>query len=193
MANRVLLGKRGSDEGLFISQNGVDVTDTSSTTPLAFDSRAVRGLVVHAKGQGSLAPNSSNTEGGVDSPTTATITHGLGYVPLYVVRWCYASDLFGGVALRMYTPSMARTEYWSLEQGYSGDIDEWAEIENLGVATSASTSTLTIENHEFGYSVQVEADDSGNAPNEVFGQNKQTIYYSYIIFKAKDFTGGLGL
>ena len=193
MANRVLLGKRGSDEGLFISQNGVDVTDTSSTTPLAFDSRAVRGLVVHAKGQGSLAPKSSNTSGSVDSPTTATITHGLGDVPLYVVRWCYASDLFGGVALRMYTPSMARTEYWSLEEGFGGDIDEWAEIENLGVATNASTSTLTIENHEFGYSVQVEADDSGGAPNETFGQNKQTIYYSYIIFKAKDFTGGLGL
>ena len=193
MANRVLLGKRGSDEGLFISQNGVDVTDTSSTTPLAFDSRAVRGLVVHAKGEGSLAPYSSNTQGGVDTPTTTTITHGLGYVPLYVVRWCYASDLFGGVALRMYTPSMARTEYWTLDEGFGGDIDEWVEIENLGVATSASTSTLTIENHEFGYSLEVLADDSGGAPNETFGQNKQTIYYSYIIFKAKDFTGGLGL
>jgi len=193
MANRVLLGARGSDDGLFISQNGVDVTDTSSTTPLAFDSRAVRGLVVHAKGEGSLAPYSSNTEGGVDTPTTTTITHGLGYVPLYVVRWCYASDLFGGVALRMYTPSMARNEYTELEQGFGGDIDEWVEIENLGVATSASTSTLTIENHEFGYSVEVLANDSGGAPNETFGQNKQTIYYSYIIFKAKDFTGGLGL
>ena len=178
---------------MFISQNGVDVTDTSSTTPLAFDSRAVRGLVVHAKGEGSLAPYSSNTQGGVDTPTTTTITHGLGYVPLYVVRWCYASDLFGGVALRMYTPSMARTEYWTLDEGFGGDIDEWVEIENLGVATSASTSTLTIENHEFGYSLEVLADDSGGAPNETFGQNKQTIYYSYIIFKAKDFTGGLGL
>ena len=64
MANRVLLGERGSDDGLFVSQNGVDVTDTSSTTPLAFDSRAVRGLVVHAKGEGSLAPYSSNTSRG---------------------------------------------------------------------------------------------------------------------------------
>ena len=34
MANRVLVGKRGSDDGLFISQKGVDVTDTSSTSPL---------------------------------------------------------------------------------------------------------------------------------------------------------------
>ena len=193
MANRVLLGARGSDDGLFISQNGVDVTDTSSTTPLAFDSRAVRGLVVHAKGEGSLAPFSSNTSGGVDTPTTTTITHGLGYVPLYVVRWCYASDLIGGVAQRMYTPSMYRTEEISEEQGFGGDVDEWIEIENCGIATSASTSSITIENHEFGYSVEVLANDSGGAPNETFGENKQTIYYSYIIFKAKDFTGGLGL
>ena len=193
MANRVLLGERGSDSGLFISQNGVDVTDTSSTTPLAFDSRAVRGLVVHAKGEGSLAPYSPNTQGGVDSPTTATITHGLGYIPLYVVRWCYSSDLIGGIAQRMYTPSMYRTEQISEEQGFGGDVDEWIEIENCGIATIANTTTLTIENHEFGYSVEVLANDSGNAPNEEFGTDKQTIYYSYIIFKAKDFTGGLGL
>ena len=37
MASRVLLGKRGSDYGLFVSQNGVDVHDDTSTTPLAFD------------------------------------------------------------------------------------------------------------------------------------------------------------
>jgi hypothetical protein len=193
MANRVLLGARGSDDGLFISQNGVDVTDTSSTTPLAFDSRAVRGLVVHAKGQGSLAPNSSNTQGGVDSPTTATITHGLGYVPLYVVRWCYASDLFGGVALRMYTPSMYRKEDLYTETEDFEEFSDWKEITNAGVATSASTSSITIENHEFGFSIEVDDDSAGLAPNETFGQNKQTIYYSYIIFKAKDFTGGLGL
>jgi hypothetical protein len=193
MANRVLLGARGSDDGLFISQNGVDVTDTSSTTPLAFDSRAVRGLVVHAKGQGSLAPKSSNTSGSVDFPTTATITHGLGYVPLYVVRWCYASDLFGGVALRMYTPSMYRKEDLYTETEDFEEFSDWKEITNAGVATSASTSSITIENHEFGFSIEVDDDSAGQAPNEVFGQNKQTIYYSYIIFKAKDFTGGLGL
>ena len=193
MANRVLLGARGSDDGLFISQNGVDVTDTSSTTPLAFDSRAVRGLVVHAKGEGSLAPYSSNTQGGVDTPTTTTITHGLGYVPLYVVRWCYASDLFGGVALRMYTPSMYRKEDSYTESEDFEEFSDWKEITNAGVATSASTSSITIENHEFGFSIEVDDDAANLAPPEEFGTNKQTIYYSYIIFKAKDFTGGLGL
>jgi len=193
MANRVLLGERGSDDGLFISQNGVDVTDTSSTTPLAFDSRAVRGLVVHAKGQGSLAPYSPNTGAGVDNPTSATITHGLGYIPLYVVRWCYASDLIGGVAQRMYTPSAYRKENSYDDTEDFSEFSEWVEIINAGIATSASTSSITIENHEFGFSIEVFEDSAGSAPNEVFGQNKQTIYYSYIIFKAKDFTGGLGL
>jgi hypothetical protein len=93
----------------------------------------------------------------------------------------------------MYTPSMFRSEYTELDEGFGGDIDEWMEITNAGVATSASTSSITIENHEFGHSVEVIANDSGGAPDETFGENKQTIYYSYIIFKAKDFTGGLGL
>ena len=35
MANRVLVGKRGSDFGLFVSKSGVDVTDSTSTTPLS--------------------------------------------------------------------------------------------------------------------------------------------------------------
>ena len=86
MANRVLIGKRGSDYGLFMSQKGVDVTDTSSTVPLAFDSRTHAGLVISAKGENDLPPPASNS-GGIDNPTTATISHGLGYIPLVAVRW----------------------------------------------------------------------------------------------------------
>jgi len=192
MANRVILGQRGSNYGLFISQNGVNVADTTSTTPLAFDSRAVRGLVIHAKGEGSLAPYATNDASGVDNPTTTTITHNLGYVPLYVVRWCYASDLTSGVANRMYTPSHVRNN----DYGY--DLIEevestWDEISAGGITTSANTTTITIYNHEFGLSIEVGDDEAGTAPDEEFGTHKQTIYYAYIIFKAKDFTGGLGL
>ena len=193
MANRVLVGKRGSDDGLFISQKGVDVTDTSSTSPLAFDSRAVRGLVIHAKGQGSLAPNSSTTQSGVDAPTTTTITHGLGYTPLCVVRWCYASDLIGGVALRMYTPSVYRKEELYTETQDFEEFSDWKEITNAGMQAIANPNSLIILNHEFGFSVEVDDDSAGLAPSEQFGTGKQTIYYSYIIFKAKDFTGGFGL
>lgn len=192
MANRVLLGQRGSDYGLFVSQNGANVADTSATTPLSFDSRAVRGMVIHAKGEGSLAPYATNDASGVDNPTSTTISHNLGYVPLYAVRWCYASDLTSGVANRMYTPSHARNN----DYGYDlveEDESTWDQISLGGVTTTASTTTLTIYNHEFGYNVEVGDDAAGTAPNEEFGTNKQTIYYAYIIFKAKDFTGGLGL
>jgi|TARA_Y100000114_G_scaffold153616_1_gene173920 hypothetical protein len=193
MANRVLLGKRGSDFGLFISQNTVDVTDTSVTTPLAFDSRAVRGIAIHAKGEGSLAPNSGNNASAIDIPTTATITHNLGYIPLYTVRWCYASNLSSGVATKMFTPSYRRFEDGNFDFADDEEESDWREIQTGGVSTGASTSTITINNHEYGYSVEVGNDDAGSAPNEEFGTNKQTIYYAYIIFKAKDFTGGLGL
>ena len=51
MANRVLLGKRGSEHGVFVSKSGVDVTDSTSTTPLSFDSNAASSLIVHAYGE----------------------------------------------------------------------------------------------------------------------------------------------
>ena len=40
MAKRVLLGKKGSDYGLFISKPGVDVTTTTSPKDLLFNSGA---------------------------------------------------------------------------------------------------------------------------------------------------------
>lgn len=193
MANRVLVGKRGtSDFGVFVSQNGVDVANTSITTPLAFDSRAVRGLVIHSKGEGSLAPYATNDNTGLDNPTSVSISHSLGYVPLYVVRWCYASDLTSGIADRMYTPSHARNNNYGyvLEEEVESS---WDEISTMGISTAMSTTALTIYNHEFGYNVEVGDDEANAAPGEEFGTNKQTIYYAYIIFKAKDFTGGLGL
>ena len=192
MANRVLLGNRGGTYGLFVSQNGVNVADTSSSTSLAFDSRAVRGLSIHAKGEGSLAPNSGNGADAIDDPTTATITHSLGYKPAFVVRWCYASDLSSGVATRMYSPSHARFETWNFDMEEEMESD-WAEIDIGGVTTGITTTQLKIYNHEYGRSIEVGNDEVGTAPEEVFGENKQTIYYAYIIFKAKDFTGGAGL
>ena len=93
----------------------------------------------------------------------------------------------------MFTPSYRRFEDGNFDQADDEEISEWKEISIGGVSTTVSTSTITIRNHEFGYSVEVDDDDAGTAPSEQFGTNKQTIYYAYIIFKAKDFTGGLGL
>jgi len=187
MANRVLIGKRGSDYGLFISQKGVDVTDTSSTVPLAFDSRTHAGLVVSAKGENSLAPAAS-AQAGIASPTSVTISHGLGYTPLVAVRWCIASDLSSGVATKMYSPyRYFKTETTSEEE--EGETEEYEDTTEIGCTIAVNTSNLVIYNHFFGESRVV---NEGNE-TEYFGSGKQTIYYTYVIFKAKDTTGGNGL
>ena len=176
MANRILLGKRGSDYGLFVSQKDIDVTNTSLTTPLSFDSRAVRGLMIHAIGENSLAPAASNS-GNVDVPSSVTISHGLGYAPAFAVRWALASDLSSGVATRMRSP----THYRHASQEYDEDEDAQSEIiTNYGCTTSINNSNLTINNHMFGESREGDGE-------EYFGVGKETIYYTYIIFKAKSF------
>ena len=176
MPARVILGKRGSNYGLFVSQKDVDVTNTSLTTPLAFDSNAVRGFMIHAKGENSLAPAASNS-GNVDSPSSVTISHGLGYVPAYAVRWALAGDLSSGVAVRMRSPG----RYRKGSQEYDEENDEQSEtIENYGCTTSATTSSIIINNHMFGTSKEGDGE-------EFFGTGKETIYYTYIIFKAKSF------
>ena len=186
MPGRVLLGKRGGVHGLFISQKDVEVTTTSSTTPLAFDSSAVRGMVIHAKGENSLAPNSASNAGAVDSPTTVSISHGLGYVPLFAVRWCTSAQLSSGVATKMFSPHYHRFEE-AESTGDEEEPDEGTATEEFGISVGAGTSNLVISNHYYGASFE------GDGRTEVFGVGKKTIYYTYIIFKAKDFTGGLGL
>lgn len=194
MGNRVILGNRGSTYGLFVSQNGVDVTDTSLTTGLAFDSRSIRGLVIHSKGEGSIAATTANSLGAYTAGT-ATISHGLGYIPLVAVRWCYASDLSSGVATRMYSPSQGYFSQGGFDQADDEETSDWEESTSVGIDVSLSTSNLLITNHEYGYACEV-GDDQAGLPSGIedqFGTNAQAIYYAYIIFKAKDFTGGLGL
>ena len=72
MANRILLGKDGSDYVLKVSQPGDDVTSPSE--PLIFDSTSVRSGMIYAGG------NSSSTTGINWSSTKGT----LGYIPLSI-------------------------------------------------------------------------------------------------------------
>ena len=192
MGNRVILGARGSDKGLFISLNGVDVTNTGLTTPLAFDSRAYTGFVVHAKGEGSIAAPTGMNNSNPFGTSTATISHGLGYTPLYAVRWCYANDLSSGVATKMRSPHAYATESEESDGGEEdGDESTWKEGDSRGVLCSANSSNIVITNHESGTFVY---DTDGDlAPNETFGNGANTIYYAYVIFTAKDTTGGAGL
>ena len=72
MANRAILGARGSDKGIFVSQNAVDVTTGSGA--LAWDSRAVANLNVFSYGQGILAAEQENFTYGGTTYTNDEVT-----------------------------------------------------------------------------------------------------------------------
>jgi len=188
MGNRVIIGKRGSDRGLFISQPSVDVTDTSLDTPLAFDSRTAAGLFVAGgstplRGEGSIAAPTQTNSSGVSTPTTATISHSLGYRPAFAVRWCYPADLDGNsIATRMYTPAK-----WL---GVDFQISGWQAYTWFGhggiTATSSASSpyNITITNYEGG---------THDARGTQYNLGTSVIYYAYVIFAQKDYTGGESL
>jgi hypothetical protein len=183
MGNRVLIGKRGSDYGLFVSQSGVDVT--SGSAALAWDSRAVAGLNVHSYGQGILASDDQNF---TYSGTTYTaheidITHNLGYKPAFAVRWCTDAEISSGVATKVWSPNQA----WAWEE--KGDCDGYDEGEEctehetgIGCYTNLTTSILNIEN------VSMSTDDGDPHTPYLY-----PMFYSYIIFTAENFLGGESL
>lgn len=190
MANRVLVGKRGSEFGLFVSRSGVDVTDTSLTTPLSFDSRAATSLNVHSFGQGILtafndgngAPQQSITFGGVTyTSSTVTITHNLGFVPAFAVRWNRYSDLSSGLATKVYSPFVTNRQ----EETTEGDDDE-AETNTIsdadgGLDAVMSSTTLELENANRDYH---------NINSSTTVGDSAAICYAYVIFKEENFING---
>ncbi len=166
MAGRVLIGKKGSEYGLFVSQNGQDVQTT--TEPLAFDSRAAASLTVHSFGQGQLLQT--------DSPDT--MTHSLGYIPLYAVRWCNEGDMYAnGYASKVYSPYETTGDFF-YASGEECDDDEEDGEASEGIDVSANTSHLTIT---------TKATGTGN------GTSGGTIRWAAIIFLEEDFTKNMGL
>lgn len=190
MANRVIVGKRGSDYGVFASKSGVDVTDTTLTTPLSFDSRAATSLNLHSFGQGIVvayndgngATQQSITFGGVTyTSSTATITHNLGFVPAFAVRWNRYSDLSSGVAPKVYSPFIMNIQ----EETITGDDDE-EETEIIqdndgGCLADMGTSTLVIENTFRDYH---------NINGATTVGNSAAVCYAYVIFKEENFING---
>ena len=190
MANRVLVGKRGSEFGLFVSRSGVDVTDTSLTTPLSFDSRAATSLNVHSFGQGILtafndgngAAQQSITFGGVTyTSSTVIITHNLGFVPAFAVRWNRYSDLSSGLATKVYSPFVTNRQ----EETTEGDDDE-AETNPVsdadgGLDAVMSSTTLELENANRDYH---------NINSSTTVGDSAAICYAYVIFKEENFING---
>ena len=195
MANRVLLGKRGSDHGLSVSRSGVDVTDTSLTTPLSFDTNASASLLVHSFGQGVLVPsdpaNASYTIGGVTyTADTIEITHGLGYKPAFAVRWCTPRELSSGVATKVWTPFFQQTTDVVSEESEEEDTQEEIYEGFMGLgARVLNTSPFKIEITNamgLGESISSLATSGTNADGAI-------CLYSYVIFTEPNFTNGESL
>ena len=160
MANRVLMGDRSTGGyGLYVSKDGDNVLTT--TNSLAFDSRMGASAIVHSYGQGSLAAGAN-----------ATITHSLGYQPLYAVRWTDQGDISGGVATKAYSPNTADATFVTYEEE---EVDE--EGETAWGCTAA---------HSGNNAIIVSSNSGGD-------QGTRTIYYAIVIFHEADYSGGQGL
>ena len=151
MTRRLVLGKAGSDYGLFVSKAGTDVINDSGTLTngdnLLFDSRVgIGSLPLKFHGEGTLGLPSTRTEA-LTSDTIATITHNLGYKPFVIVQWCFSTDVSSGVATKMY-PAM--NFYWVEEDTDTefGTNTQVFERESVGgVWFEVTTTTLKIYNN----------------------------------------------
>ena len=151
MARRLLLGKAGSDYGLFVSKSGTDVINDSGTLAngddLLFDSRVgIGSLPLKFHGEGTLGLPSTRSDA-LTSDTFATITHNLGFKPFVIVQWCFSTDVSSGVATKMY-PAMHF--YWEEEDEDTefGTNTQVFERESVGgVWFEVSTTTLKIYNN----------------------------------------------
>jgi hypothetical protein len=168
MANRILLGNRSTGGyGIYVGKSGQNVLTT--TEPMQFDSRMGASAIVQSFGQGY-----------VEAGQTSTISHNLGYNPLFAVRWNLPTDLSSGVAQRVYTAAFADSDIEEIDEDRDETIFE-AEV-GFGVKVAhANTSSITIQNY---HSV-----DDGDLSNET----PPRIYYAIVIFHEVDYTGGIGL
>tara|TARA_R100000231_G_scaffold134000_1_gene107242 strand:+ start:203 stop:811 length:609 start_codon:yes stop_codon:yes gene_type:complete len=199
MANRVLLGKRGTKQGIFVSRSGVDVTDSTSTTPLSFDSNAASSLIVHAYGECLLpalndttSQNFTRTWNGVTyNSFTKTITHNLGYIPAYAVRWNTLDQVTGGgvsSSAGTGTVDTTYTPFWvnhqqeeCVEESEDGceESDTTADADG-GLYTEISTTTLFLENAFRDYMGE----------SNLVANDTSVIVAAYIIFKEENFLNG---
>ena len=184
MARRLVLGKAGSDYGLFVSKAGTDVINDSGTLTsgenLLFDSRVgIGSLPLKFHGQGTLGLPSSHTDT-LKGDTFATITHSLGNKPFVVVQWCFSTDVTSGVATKMY-PAMHfyYDEYdYDTEIGGSNTQEFDSELKG-GVWFEVSTTTLKIYNNFAGGEKTEELD---NVLIETETISPLEIKYAFLIF-----------
>ena len=189
MGRKLLLGKAGSDYGLFVSKTeivgGVSVTTDvvndsgvlTSGDNLLFDSRVgVGSLPLKFHGQGTISAPAL-----VGTPATTTITHGLNYKPFVIVQWCFSTDVTNGVATKMY-PAM---RYSFFEDDYNSDYgnseEEYESRIYGGVSFQVTTTTVIIKNHFSGGRKEYIVTGQG-ASQEYEDIDPLEIKYAFLIF-----------
>ena len=199
MANRVLLGTRGSDKGLFVSRSGQNVA--TSTEPLAFDSRAAESLIVHSFGQGILVPQVQHLTSGAQltytfnsqtySTVETTITHNLGYVPAFAVRFTHGSDLNNGLANSSLVPfsyTEGNDDYVETDQFEEGDEIEYPQT---SASSGMTVSNVTTSSFKLRNTANRQYNNTNGKANSL---NATSVYfYSYVIFTAENFTNNTSL
>lgn len=199
MANRVLLGARGSDKGLFVSRSGQNVI--TSTEPLGFDSRAAESLIVHSYGQGILVPQVQHTTTGNQltytfnsqtySAVETTITHNMGYIPAFAVRFTHGSNLQNGFAHSSFTPfsyTAGNDDYVETDQEEEGDEIEYPQTS----ATSGMTvSNVTTSSFKLRNTANRQFDNTDGKATSLSATS--VYFYSYVIFTAENFTNNTSL
>jgi len=181
MARRLVLGKAGSDYGLFVSKSGTDVVNDSgvltSGENLLFDSRVgIGSLPLKFHGQGTISAPAT-----VSTPATTTITHSLNYKPFVIVQWCFSTDVTNGVATKMY-PAM---RYEFFEDDYNSDYgnseEEYESRVYGGVTFQVTTTTVIIKNHFSGGIKEYTVTGQG-ASQEIENISPLEIKYAFLIF-----------
>lgn len=168
MARKLLLGKAGSDYGLFVSKTELDSNGNPVTTDvvndsgvltsgenLIFDSRVgIGSLPLKYHGQGTLGLPSyrtnsltSDTFATITFPDTAGVGLGLGYKPYVIVQWCFSTDVSNGVATKMY-PAM---HYYYIETDedteYGNNVLVFERESKGGVWFEVTNTALKIYNN----------------------------------------------
>jgi len=189
MGRKLLLGKAGSDYGLFVSKteivNGSAVTtdvvnDSGVLTDgdnLLFDSRVgIGSLPLKFHGQGTISAPAT-----VGTPATTTITHGLNYKPFVIVQWCFSTDVTSGVATKMY-PAM-RYQFFEddTSSDYGNSSEEYESSFYGGVSFQVTTTTLVIKNHFSGGRKEYIITGQG-AAQEYEDISPLEIKYAFLIF-----------
>ena len=210
MANRILLGKRGtSDFGLFVSQNNQDVL--TSNNPLGFDSRAAESFIVHSYHQGALVPVIQNSSGQQLSRTntyvtptqtinqsTATVTHNLGYIPCFALRWANHNRVNSstGKATTVVPPfDYYKESPETVENDYFEEGDEIVipgVYANNGIALqSVTTSVISFKNVARRYYDNQNGAETFSTDGAV--EDDAFYYWSLVIFTAENFLNGESL